>query len=569
MNVISGLALNNQFADVAPEYPTFSALVTESNRRQLVGNALRALAGGNRTKDAVVILDGLEMLDGDRIDPTRSRYAQEVLSRLKAKGHGQVLNRAELVSGDTDVEHFAPVKFRLEPDLLVTVLGGLVYAGDVVLAITGDKIDSGKLTLLAERSLDELKQFKHVEAPKEINVAVLRSLFEMLDLPPGLAQQATQGSDEPVKRLQEEVSKLTRRVLSATTDMQGRLSFWGQPLLRDEEIADWRTKLDALKSFSESLAPYNTVGKLKNLRIGSDDIAAQKKNLEVLGAVERMLELVGELGSTASYLSQAEMVLSPDHDWVKKAQDTRKQVLEKLAADRTAQHAAEYRKTLGQLKKDYIAAYTAQHSKARLGVAEDKTKAALQKDPRLVSMRALAGISLLPTSQLTSFEEKLDKLKSCASLVDSELTASPVCPHCNFRPANEQGDMLPAANVLKQLDDELDRLLENWVQTLVENLEDPIIQSNFELLKDSSRKIVTGFAESGTLPDMVTPEFIAAVQEALSGLEKITVTSEDIKQALLQGGSPATPEDLRKRFEALLNDRCKGKDTTKLRFVVE
>jgi len=175
----------------------------------------------------------------------------------------------------------------------------------------------------------------------------------------------------------------------------------------------------------------------------------------------------------------------------------------------------------------------------------------------------------MPASRLTSFEEKLDKLRSCASLVDSELAARPVCLHCNFRPANEQGDMLPAANVLKQLDDELDQLLENWVQTLVENLEDPIIQSNFELLKDSSRKIVTGFAKSGTLPDMVTPEFIAAVQEALSGLEKITVTGEDIKQALLQGGSPTTPEDLRKRFDGFLNDRCKGKDATKLRFVVE
>src|SRR5690606_36904623 len=168
-----------------------------------------------------------------------------------------------------------------------------------------------------------------------------------------------------------------------------------------------------------------------------------------------------------------------------------------------------------------------------------------------------------------SFEEKLDKLKSCASLIESELSASPVCPHCGFRPANEQGELLPAANVLKQLDDELDRLLKGWVQTLVDNLEDPIIQSNFELLKDSSRKIVTGFAETKSLPDMVTPEFIAAVQEALSGLEKINVSGADIRQALLQGGSPATPEDLRKRFESFLNDRCKGKDTTKLRFVVE
>ena len=96
---ISGLALNQHFAEVAPEYPTFSVLVTETNRKQLVGNALTALAGGTRTKDAVAILDALEMLDGDRIDPTRSRYAQEVLNRLKAKGHGQVLNRSELLSG--------------------------------------------------------------------------------------------------------------------------------------------------------------------------------------------------------------------------------------------------------------------------------------------------------------------------------------------------------------------------------------------------------------------------------------------------------------------------------------
>ena len=94
----------------------------------MIGNALRVLAGANRTKDAVIILDGLEMLDGDRIDPTRSRYALEILNRLKAKGHGQVLNRSELISGDAEVECFAPIKFRLEPDLLAVVLGGLVYS---------------------------------------------------------------------------------------------------------------------------------------------------------------------------------------------------------------------------------------------------------------------------------------------------------------------------------------------------------------------------------------------------------------------------------------------------------
>jgi hypothetical protein len=224
---------------------------------------------------------------------------------------------------------------------------------------------------------------------------------------------------------------------------------------------------------------------------------------------------------------------------------------------------------LAQLKKDYLNAYIAQHSKARLGVAEDKTKSALRKDSRLVAMRALAGIALMPTSQLTNFDDKLDKLKSCASLVESELSASPYCPHCSFRPANEQGDFLPAANVLKQLDEELDRLLDGWQQTLLDNLDDPIIQANLDLLKASARELIKKFVSSKKLADPVTPDFVSAVQEALSGLEKVRISGDEIKAALLRGGSPAKPDELRERFESLLREQSKGKDGSKLRFVVE
>ncbi len=570
VNIISGLALGQRFADISPEYPSFAVLVTEANRKQLVGNALRALAGGARTKDAAAVLDALGLLDGDRVDPANSRYAQEVLTRLKSKGHGQVLNRSELLSGTSDVEYFAPIKYRLEPDLLVTVLGSLVYSGDIVLSITGDKIDSGKLTQLAERSLEELKQFKHVEAPKEINLAVLRALFELFDLPSGLAQKASQGDTEPVIKLQEKVSALVPRVLKAGSDLQqGKLGFWGQNLLREEEAKDWHARLDSLKKFTESLAPYNTVGKLKNLRVTQEDLDAQKKNLEILASVERLLELVVELGSTASYLSQAEMVLPAEHPWVKQAETARKALQEKLSQDRTAEHAAEYRQTLNQLKKDYITAYIASHSKARLGVAEDKTRNALRKDDRLLALRLLAGVSLMPTSQLTAFEESINGLKSCSSLDEPTLVTAAVCPHCQFRPSSEQLELIPAANRLHKLDDDLDQLVANWQQTLLENLEDPFTQDSLGLLPPASKKLIDAFLASRKLPDPMTSEFANAVQEALSGLEKIAVKGDEIKQALLRGGSPATPDDLRKRFDTFMNERCKGKDSTKLRFVIE
>ncbi len=569
VNVSSGLVLNPHFKDQAPAYPVFSKLLTEANRKQMVSNALKTLAGGTRTHDATAVLDALELLNGDRIETSRSKYAQEVLSRLAAKGAGQVLNRNELLAGPSDVEYFSPATFRLEPDLLVSVLAALVYSGDVVLAVTGDKIDSGKLNLLIERPLDDLKAFRHVEAPKEINVALLRSLFETLGLNPGLAQLATQGQDEPVKQLQESVGALVRRLLHATTDMAGRLSFWGQPLVREAELASWRSRLDGLKSFTESLQPYNTVGKLKNLRITGEDIEIQKQNLAVLSSAERLMELVAELGSTASYLSHAETVLPATNSWVEKAQATRKVMLDKLMADKEMQNGAEYRQTLQQLKRQFLTAYIASHSKARLGVSEDRTKNALRKDPRLIALRGLAGIALMPTGQLAAFDDKLDKLKSCAALIESELGASPFCPHCRFQPANEQRDMLPAANVLASLDEELDRLLNSWQQTLLDNLEDPIIQANLELLKSGDSKLVKGFLSTKALPEAVTPEFVGAIQEALIGLEKIAVSRDDIREALLSGGSPATPDDLRKRFESFINDRCRGKDASKLRFVVE
>ena len=576
VSVISGLVLGQRFVDLSPEYPTFSVLVTEANRKQLIGNALRALAGGTRTKDAAAILDALELLDGDRVDPANSRYAQDVLTRLKAKGHGQVLNRSELLSGISDVEYFSPIKYRLESDLLVAVLGALVYSGDVVLSIPGDKLDAGKTQLLGERSLEELKQFKHVEFPKEINLALLKDLLALLGIQQaqGQATLAIQGSDEPVKKMYEAVTTLVPRVLKAGSDLQqGKLGFWGQNLLREEEARDWHARLDSLKKFTESLAPYNTVGKLKNLRVTQEDLDSQKMNLEVLAAVERLLELVMELGSTASYLSQAEMVLPAGHPWVKQAEAARKAIFEKISQDRTAEHAAlilgNGRQTLNQLKKDYITAYIASHSKARLGVTEDKTRNALRKDDRLLALRVLAGVSLMPTSQLTAFEEALNSLKSCSSLDEPTLVTAAVCPHCQLRPSAEQLELIPAANRLHMLDDDLDQLVANWQQTLLENLEDPFTQDSLGLLSPSSKKLIDAFLVSRNLPEPMTAEFASAVQEALSGLEKIAVQGDDIRHALLQGGSPATPDDLRKRFDSFMNERCKGKDSTKLRFVIE
>ena len=190
----------------------------------------------------------------------------------------------------------------------------------------------------------------------------------------------------------------------------------------------------------------------------------------------------------------------------------------------------EGRQTLARLKKDYITAYIASHSKARLGVAEEKTRNALRRDDRLLSLRVLASVSLMPTSQLTAFEDALNGLKSCSALDEPTLLRTPVCPHCQFRPSAEQLELLPAASRLNKLDDDLNQLQTNWQQTLLENLEDPFTQDSLGLLPLASKALIDVFLAARKLPEPVTTEFAGAVQEALSGLEKIIVKADELRR---------------------------------------
>jgi len=569
VNVVAGICLGKHFADQAPEYPKFSVLITRDNREQAIRSALRALATAQRPRDAIAVLDALEMLDGDKIVPSKSRYAQAILSRLVAKGTGQVLNRSELLSGVLGVEYFDDGKMRLEPDWVMLTIACLVFSGEVVLAVTGDKIDSSKLNQLTDRALDDLIGFKHIERPKELNVTVLRELFELLKLPPGHAQLVSQGNEAPVVELQSTLTTLVNDLLMTQTQLASGLSLWTQNLLTEAEIKDSRSRLESLKTFAEKLSPYNTLGKLKNLRLTQEDIDTQKPNLASLDQLKSLLKLISDLSPLASYLERAEMALPEGNPWVLQARNTRSKVVSDLTTHRDYSQAHLVRQTLEKLKRDYLTAYIALHTKARLGVAEDRNKAGLIKDPRLAALTRLATIDLMPSGQLTQFQDKLGGLRSCYQLSEAQLNGSPICPDCQFKPVNESLGFASAANQLSDLDQRLDTLLTAWTQTLLDNLDDPIIQANLELLKSADRKLIDAFIARKSLPEPLSSDFITAVQEALSGLTKEVVKLTEVQIALLSGGSPATPEELKSRFDKFIDERTRGKEKNKLRFVVE
>jgi hypothetical protein len=223
---------------------------------------------------------------------------------------------------------------------------------------------------------------------------------------------------------------------------------------------------------------------------------------------------------------------------------------------------------LTDLKSGYVDAYVAAHGKARLGVNDDKRKVELLKDRALGQLQKLSFIDLMPRQQLTDFQNRLTGLKTCYALTKQDIDASPTCPHCGFRPANEAVDAAVSGQ-LAQMEQELESLQSDWTKTLLANLEDPTTKRNLGLLKADQKKLVESFLKGRKLPADLSHEFIKAVQEVLSGLQKVTMKAENLKGALLAGGSPCTLQETKKRFDEYLGDLTKGKDPAKVRIVIE
>jgi hypothetical protein len=574
INTIAGVCLAPNFENQAPDYPFFSVLITGNNRAQAAQDALRAIAGQTRTKQAAAVLDALELLDGEKIDPYKSKYTKFILNAVKAKGYGQVVNRSEIIQDDHELEYMNPGGSRLEPEWVSVLVAALVYSGDIVLAIPGKKFDATGLQQLAATSMDELVRFKHMEQPKEWNLPALKALFELLGqygTTPGMAQLVTQGKDEPVQNLRQAVDKIVKRIVVTRQTLREGLSFWGLDLLAGADLVNQISRLDEAKGFFESLQAYSSPGKLKNFRYSAPDVMAHEKTMKALDGLDTLREFVKDHSPAASWLSTAEAVLPAEHDWVKRMQTTRQEVLAALKQASPTEldsQSHSIRTKLQKLKKDYTVAYIGLHTKARLGVNDDKRKAELLNDQRLQTLLKLAGIDLMPRQQLSDYQNRLAGLKICYALTEQNLDASPICPHCGFRPSVETG-VAAGSQMINQMDAQLDTMVEAWTSTILSNLEDPITQANMALLKIDDREPLEAFVKSKELPVPLDSNVVHALKEVLSGLVKVTVKAQDLQQALQVTDGPASPAEMKKRFEEYIDQLTKGKDPAKVRIVME
>ncbi|MBC7752530.1 MAG: ATP-binding protein [Candidatus Saccharibacteria bacterium] len=571
INTLAGICLAPHFETIAPDYPKFSVLVTNRNREQYAKDAIRVISGGSSTKQATAVLDALQLLDGDRLVPGQSKYVQHILSKLKSKPHGQVVNRAEILETVHGVDYLDPSSYRLEIEWVAVLLASLVYSGDIVLAIPGNKFDASKMSEMAATSVNDIAAFKHIEAPKDWNLPGLQALFALLELAPGLAIEISQNKDGSIASMQDRITDRVSRLVTTLHSLRDRMPFWGGSVLTEAEANQYKNQLIDVKNFLEGLQAYTTAGKLKNFRYSADEVRSQEVGLKRLINIEKLQTLVSELASLAAYLSKAEAVLPVEHEWNEQVRAARSDVLQQL--DNEVERSKSNFRTqtinrLSELRNEYIRIYAGYYAKTRLSLSEDKRKAELLRDRRLSDLQALSTIDILPSGQLNDFRNKLASLKTAGALSEKDLLIDPVPNNVDFRPLNEDLNV-SAATKLNQLEDQLEQMIKSWTAALLENLEDPTTKHSLALLNESDRSQIDAFVTTKVLPAPVGDEFIKSLRLVLQGLVPIEINKEEIHQALFVLGSASTVDQLKQRLDSYLANKCRGQDISKVRIVLK
>ncbi|MGI5818108.1 MAG: DUF6079 family protein [Armatimonadota bacterium] len=566
VNEVAAIYLAPAFEERYPDYPSFTTAITASNVDQAAGDAIRFLAGGQATQMATAVLQGLELMDDGKLRPNQSRYAKPILKKLDKLENKEVINRKDLLVTEQSVTREGA--HQLEPELFAVVLVAMVYSGDIVLSIGSGKIDSGNMEELRKTKLEDIAQFRHIEKPRGVPVPALCALMEFLGLQPGLMKNPDT-RDEAIKAMQPRVKEMVEDVVAAKQKLRTGYQWWGAPLVDEAEQEEYRKDLDALQEFLEKLQPFNTPGKLRNFPFSIADIEKQEDRSQALSDLHALDALLDDVGQLASYFETAEQVLPEEDPWNEEVAAAREDWRAKMRdpvvrTDDGFRH--EVRQALRAVKQDYIDRYASLHQRARLGINDDEKKQKLMNDPLLQDLKRLVTINLLPRGELSKRQNELTSLKSCFQFTDSDIESRPVCPHCNFRPAQEEvrGN---ASTILSQMGDQFERLAEEWTQTLLENLEDPTAQQSIELLSDDEQEAVEQFMEAKELPQPVSNEFVQGVQRALEGLEPVTVTAEELVETL-GVNRPMTVEQFRKQFDSFVQGVAQGKDIDRLRIVI-
>lgn len=559
---VASQVFESWFSEEISHYPKFTQLnqsVSKDNFERHIKSALSKVAAPEQAdRNGEGILAGLGLWQPGSLDIADSPYAKSVLKQLKAKGEGKVLNRDEIIEYvDKSDNLWLSKDFKIEAELEFIVLATLAALGEVEIKLSSGKaINSSNLPELKNIGKEDYYSFTHIKQPQGINEAALKALFMQLlgrDLSKQLKDPTTYVS------LVAAAEAAAKKAVYTLSKIRNGLNFKGIELISDEEAAAYGRDFTAFSGFCDKVASYNSEAKLKNFPFSVDDInriVAAKKDIDSIAS------LLGELQDFEkgiSYLRQCQQYVSEESLRTEIA-ETIDELPKVLKASQAAKNA--YKTKLDLLKNQYADDYLKQYIKHRISEADNTQKSALLDSNEKQICDILREVDFLSTGQYSQWLAKLDKLKPADPAVNKALILE--APYQDFNPA----DYTRASTLtVKQLRLELNELLSQWVQTLKDTLEDPMVKKNLGLLDKSLADLLRKFEtdEVSLSKDNALP-IRNAIMTLHEGLEKLEVSVASMKSHF---SKPLTPDEAITAFKEYIDQLTKGKERDKIRIIVQ
>lgn len=569
VDVAASVTFDSYFNEKYPNFPVMKTKITKKNLAENVRFAFDHFAG-RKNQTSKLMLESFGVLTDGKIRPENSAYARYYIDMLNNLPKQGVINFSDIFEADFRDEYYDK-RFNIHFVFTPIIFLSLVYAGHAVLTLgDGTKLSAANLDTVPKISPVDLYEFKYISKPADMSMAELKKLFEVLGINPVLLDNP-QARDKAIQELLEHAKSLTNTAVTVESKLNPFTDFnlWEESLAEHKEIESMKAACVAIKNeFSNYSVKFNTPAKLNNFKLTMEEIDSLGKHIATLKIVKELLNFKTQCVTAVSYLTGIRpKTLSQElQNSLTDAKRRFAAIRDEVSCGTNSMMAAQKVITLiDDFKAQYIDFYFAEHKKKRLGIEDAKLRTKLVESKALSRLKKLRTIEILSSQRLGMLEKDLSELQVCYELTGTELKSSPTCPHCHYTLGDNTKDV---SGVLESIESRISNLTAEWVDTLLNTLDDPIVSEQEKYLNADQQTIIDTFITSKALPEKVDDSFVNAITALLKGFEPVVINSHELVSKL-EALPPMDESTFNDKIKSILAEYIKGKDTSKLRIVVK
>ena len=562
----ASICLEEHFNKLYPEFPVFKIKVTRNNMAEIISRAIKYFAG-QKTNDSRAFLESFDLIENNNISVDNSKYAMHLVKEMKKLPKQGVLNRSDILIEKN--EELLDKEFNINIEYYIVVLLALVYTGYANLALKNITITASNMDKLVNVGNLEACEFKYLVKPKDAALAELKRLLEILELPTGMTINGTELDNGLKNQILPKTSKIAEQAVKYKTHINNDPTLWGELLFPEHIKRSYDMQIGiVLNEFSNFKNRYNTVAKLNNLSLTMEQLDEIGEGIKCIKIIKEYEKFKLEMDPLVSYISNIENSIIPTSmvESINEAKDKFFDLRDQIKVDLNGDKAVrELEKILAPIKQEYIEYYFEKHTKARLGPSDAKKKGKIMNSRTLSNLKKLTEIKgIFQENKLRNLEKELSDLQICFELTTADLQRNHVCNKCKFM----LSDNLPT--VLGKLDfieENLEKLLGEWTDTLLTALDDPLIMSNKSLLGKDQQDLIDKFLKEKKLPNTVDTFFTTTFNTLFDRLDKVDVDVWEL-MTVIQNLGPSTVGDLKNKLNTYIDKQVEGKDLSKVRIII-